>query len=64
MKIKTFCRSALAKPSNNLYLLALFPHGEFIGSDDVNNTHADAEKDCVQQIKWVITVRNTLFTKY
>jgi len=30
MKIKTFYRSALAKSSNNLYLLALFPHGEFI----------------------------------
>jgi hypothetical protein len=30
MKIKTFYRSALAKSSNNLYLLALFPHGGFI----------------------------------
>jgi len=52
MKIKTFCRSALAKSSNNLRLLALFPHGEFIGAGDVNNAHMlMLEKDRVQQIE-------------
>lgn len=47
MKIKTFCRSALAKSSNNLRLLALsFRMAKFIGAGDVNSTrtHADARQ--------------------
>jgi len=54
MKIKTFYRSALAKSSNNLYLLALFPHGGFIVPrlTLTTRTHALAHTSSPAQGSW------------